>query len=403
MVKRQKPKRKRKKKAEVIKDKPVDSSLVQAREQMTKMVKLAEEKADKEKKIKYAIGAGGQLLPLGLSFDEMDLTARERIVQNMMRNTLAHKLNLWMVNLRENIKLGYVGPDGKSTDIREILKREGRSAICIGNGPSLYDFKHAQQIANAINTEAFEGLVICADSALMECVRNGLIPDYVCSTDGDPTRIHQFYNYELIQRLCAGKTKAVLMNTVSFNVFKKVEELGLDIITFGGFYDNVQELDSISRALHFMSGNSLMTVGGNVGAWNWHYGLFLDCKPVGLVGMDYSYRKDTPIEATAYYPHLNYALKGNMKEIRKRFRIVKIPYWKTEVLVDGLWEGYRDLFLRYARLVKPKGVITYNCTGSGILFDKKEKSVVQMQLNTFLKKYGVWNPDQKQEDTQNQA
>src|SRR5439155_167737 len=209
------------------------------------------------------------------------------------------KWPFWFKNFSEN-----VGTIKSGLNLNDCPRRKG-AALIVGAGPSVHRNGHLKLIAK--NRDKI-GTLIATDKMLKPLLEHGAKPDFVASVDGDPI-ISKFY--KLPKNLRGAQVDAVLDAVTCHpeTLREARKNLNGKIYWFVHFVDNPQETRcptcrrlSTTAGFHFMSGDKLMMqAGGNVGALGWHLASMLECTPIILVGMDYSYLADVPIEESMYY------------------------------------------------------------------------------------------------------
>jgi hypothetical protein len=285
------------------------------------------------------------------------------------------KWPMWFKNFGENAEA-----IRKGANMKDIPKRKG-PAIIVGAGPSIHRYSHLKLLAkyrDRIPT------LYATDKMLKPLIEAGATPDFVGTVDGDKI-ISQFYNLD-----APAKVDAVMSAVTIHPETRKMAEKNLTgkIYWFVHFVDNPLEERcqhcrrlSTTAGFHFLSEEKLMTqASGNTGAFGWHLAQFLECDPIILVGMDYGYPADIPIEKTLYWDSY-VALTGSPENAKACYDTRKNPYFGNEYHVDLIFEVYRGVLMQF---VKTASVKTVNATGGGSLH---EDPIISMNLEDALKKY----------------
>ena len=274
-------------------------------------------------------------------------------------------LPMWMSNFSENLPLI---KEGKT--LRELIPNgdpQGR-AIVVGRGPSVFSHKHLELLKDS----NYEGIVIATDGMLIECLKAGVVPDYVTSVDGSPV-CEKWYNNPLVKEH-ATKITSVLCTQVSPKVTKLVVDAG-----FKGPYwfvptsDRVTDKDSITRVQLLMTcgernsnGQISMDCGGNVGAASWVLAwTILRRKEICLIGFDYGYPENMPLSDSYYYDKTVESI-GSL-HAKTFYEKVFHPYFKTFSWIDPAFKSYRQSFSDML-MACPDNITTYNCTEGGVLY-----------------------------------
>lgn len=285
------------------------------------------------------------------------------------------------------------------------------AAIVVSGGPSI----HRRKPLTALAREGFAGPVIACDGALGNCLRNGVVPRYVVSVDPHPDRIVRWFgdtklsqreaddyfrrqdldeshaedelraNDELIALVNKhGRSiRAVLATSVSPDIPARCREAGMEIYWWNPILDDYNAPDSMTRRLYDMNGVPCMVTGGNVGASSFVFAYTaLRMKAIALLGMDFSYAPDLPLERTQYYDIIK-ELYPDAPE--KAFISIFNPYLEETWFTDPAYYWYRENFLRLVAEID-EDVAVHNCSEGGILFGQR---VHFTPFSQFLAKFGA--------------
>ncbi len=300
-------------------------------------------------------------------------SAQEIVVQNN-NYTIAMLLPMWMDNFAHNVI--HILDE---SDVSLIPKRDG-SGIIIGGGPSLKQLNQLEQLGKS----NYRGTIIATDRVLIDCLRNDIVPEFVTSTDGDPSRVAAFYNHKLVKEY-APKMNLVIITTIHPSVAKIWREInGGKIYWFNAFLDDPEAPTSLTKAMHFMTRKTILHVPGNNGAFAWNLALTIGCNPVCLIGMDYGYTIDTPLEQTSYYYKFMATYGNNLEEVKKLYKEGVHPFFDTKYLYDIMWDGYKTMFLPYLRKAVSEMGVKIISSSPCHLWDQ---SIENMHFTSFLKKY----------------
>ena len=90
-------------------------------------------------------------------------------------------------------------------------------------------------------------------------------------------------------------------------------------------------------------------------------------KKILLLGMDYSYYLNTPLRATQYYDAIDKIAKSSKekKDFHKKFTTAFV---KKSFYTDHVYLWYKKILLE---MIENTSSTTVNCSGAGIIFDKK--------------------------------
>lgn len=291
---------------------------------------------------------------------------------------------------------------------QELKGSSSRPGLVISGGPSLHRNKHIQ----ILKEEGFDGYLIAADGAFGHCLREGVIPDFVVTVDPDPHRIIRWFGdprlshrpeddyfsrqdidptlnkdeirkneetIELVNRY-GSQIKLIISTSVTPEIAERALDAGMELYWWTPLYDDFQQADSRSKALCKELGVPCMTTGGNVGSSCWVFAkAVLQCDPVFMVGMDFSYPPGTEAYHTQYYE----VLKDIYPDEPARGLIkVHNPHLDEVWLTDPAYYWYAHNFLQMLHAVSGR---TVNCTEGGILVgDEIEWSPFRQALKDLV-------------------
>lgn len=277
--------------------------------------------------------------------------------------------------------------------VQDTASDESPSAIVISAGPSLHRTNSIVRILES----GYGGTIICADGALGHCLRSGLVPEYVVSLDPNRTRVVRWFgdvglesteeddyfrrqdldpylgakelerNQELIELVNkhGPSIKAVIATSASQPVTKRCLESGMQLYWWNPIYDDFDSPDSLTRKVYTLNKAPCLVTGGNVGSAAWVFAhAILGKKEIAVVGMDFSYAPDTPVEKTQYYKEI---VKMFGEKSVDAFIQVPNPYLGETWFTDPAYYWYNQSFLQMAQKAD---CTTFNCTEGGILFGK---------------------------------
>jgi hypothetical protein len=329
----------------------------------------------------------------------------KQIVKEMASLTL-EKNGDWVLGIaRENQK--FLSKGKSLRDLRGLSIAQGDSAIIIAAGPSL----HENNVAAKIKSAQFKGAIVTADSSILYCLRNGIIPDLIVTIDPHAKRIVRWFgdssltesdlesddyfsrqdmdpafsdqmktNQETLDLVnkYGKQMKIALSTSASPAVVQRALESGMDIYWWNPILDDPELPDGKTRELYELNGLPCLNAGGNVGTACWMMAYeVLGKKNVALTGMDFSYFDKTPYRNTQYYYQaVDLVGEENLDSIYMRLHNPHIDKW---FYTDPAYMWYRECFLE---LAAESDCVTYNCTEGGILFGQ---NIRFLPLEEFLK------------------
>lgn len=323
----------------------------------------------------------------------------------MAKATFVKISNLVLQNAKRNQKFLKYGSSIK--DLHNFNFNKSDTAIIVSGGPSLKKNNQIKTLKKYKN----KAIIIATDGALYYLLRNNILPDLVVTLDPHPTRIIRWFGDENLTKkkiksddyfsrqemdpafyneLKANKEIIKLVNkfskklnvavciSSSLSIVKRLIKTKAKIYWWNPILDDPEKKNSISRKLYFKNYLPLINAGGNVGAAAWMIADSVICsKRIGLIGMDFGYYSNTPYEKTQYYDALITIAKK--KDLHLFYKKIYNPILKKHFFTDHAYLWYRDCFLEMLKLASSK---TTNCTGGGILFEKK---LEWRSLNSFCK------------------
>jgi len=330
-----------------------------------------------------------------------------QLVQKMGELTWDRHGPMGVANAKRNLAFR---DQGKSlAALRKEQLGEGDTAIVIAAGPSL----KRQDPAKTLLERNYKGAIVTTESALLYCLRQGLVPDLTVTLDPHATRIVRWFgdphltreslkaddyfsrqdmdkafademaaNQEILSLLntYGPRIRIALSTSASQAVVDRVLESGMQVYWWNPMFDDPDAPDSITAELQAMNRFPCVNAGGNVGSAAWMMaGEVLGKPKVALTGVDFSYYDETPHRNTQYYKEA-VALVGedNLDQVFIRLFNPHVNAW---FYTDPAYMWYRESFLEMARDAEYQ---TFNCTGGGILFGD---AIAVCPLSEFLDKH----------------
>lgn len=338
----------------------------------------------------------------------MNLTAGDiglQLVQKMEELTWDRHGPMGVANAKRNMA---VKSHGKSlAALRKERVGEDDTAVVIAAGPSLKIHDPGQVLLDS----GYKGAVVTTESALLYCLRKGLVPDLAVTLDPHATRIVRWFGDP---HLCDNKLKAddyfsrqdmdeafanekaanqeilglldkygpririALSTSASEAVVNRVLETGMQVYWWNPMFDDPDRSGSITAELQAENRFPSVNAGGNVGSAAWMMaGEVLGKSKVALTGMDMSYYADTPYGNTQYYKEA-VALVGEENLDSIYIRIFN-PHLNAWFYTDPAYMWYRQSLLE---MIGEADFKTFNCTGGGIVFGE---GVEFCPLKDFIK------------------
>lgn len=169
-------------------------------------------------------------------------------------------LPIWMQNFSDNLPFIRFGNKTEvkineydSHDLSELAAPEPveGAAVVVGRGPSLFNHKHLEMLAEHINNGSYKGIVCSSDGALIDCLKAGIVPTLNCTVDGSPI-IKKWYNHPLV-REHANEIKVALNATANHEVYTLLRDMNCKIFWFYPMFDDWRSLESWTKMQRLMT------------------------------------------------------------------------------------------------------------------------------------------------------
>ena len=288
-------------------------------------------------------------------------------ISQQVRKGTRELLPMWCQNFSENLPLIRQGKTLRDLAVQEIPKPPNDRCIVVGRGPSLYRNNHLKMLAES----EYEGIVLATDGALIDCLKEGIIPEFVMTVDGSPV-CEKWYNDSLVDE-SGSKIRVVMATQASPKTVARALKANMSLYWFQPTLDDIRDQPSITKAFMLMTcsetnpdGVVSQDVGGNCGT-----GLFvfawsvLKRSNIALIGLDFGYPEDMPLNETYYWnqtvDHIG-ALRTDTL-----YETIWHPYFKTKSKIDMVFKCYRETLLDML-LAIPDWVKMVSCVEGGTLF-----------------------------------
>lgn len=311
----------------------------------------------------------------------------------MVHKATSTLMDFWLQNFARNLPKIFEGESIKKLNIfhnsTNSLQNHTpkESAIVIGGGPSVTEKNQLEILSESKYNET----IICTDRMLIPVLKKQITPDrfshfYVLTIDGEDEQ-ERFYDDPIVKKY-SKDIDVVLASTCSPKVVKKCEENELKTYWCHPLIDDFRKNESISKIMNIMSksdknpkGLPGIQTGGNVGTSCWVFSWAIrGCSPTVLIGINFGFLENTPIENTLHYQELFEESNNNKDMVKKFYKILYNPDSNCKVMVDPIFDYYREGFCDLV-LRTPKWVRTINATEGGSLFGER---IEAMKFSDFL-------------------
>jgi hypothetical protein len=328
--------------------------------------------------------------PLNLSEDQWSLSSESAFTSMVSKITQIglewHKETILENSLRNAAHI--------QRTVRALLGQGKERALVVSAGPSLY----RNGTLRRIKSSNFRGNIIAIDGSYIQCLKVGIVPDYVVTLDPHPTRVVRWFgdpdfeknsqgddyfarqdldvlfrqnakaeNEANISLVDGHKVPLVIATTSPRTVVERTQSF--ERWWFAPLVDAPQER-GITASIMEITDCPALNTGGTVGTAAWAFASsILGCQDVAVVGMDLGYYPNTPLEKTQSYHMVN----GNPE----MYHWEETPYGRF--YTDPTYYWYRQNLLD---LLEANNMKLTNCTGAGMLYGR---NVINMELEDWLK------------------
>lgn len=310
----------------------------------------------------------------------MQLDPNDSPIQRLGVNTALGHAKMWVRNIGNN-----VARIKTEHDIRELKgKFHDKAAIIIGAGESLKDNASGTDHLQVIKEYAdkFDGIIIVVDRMLSDCLKLG-IGDYFTVVDGSDIIYDRFFDNDTIRQFNKmeqfSKPKGIMATCTS----EKVVNAWKGQIYFFVASIPAEILPNATPLMCDFTGTSDINAGGNCGMLGWNIAMWMGCKEVALVGMDYSYKITTPHEETSNFEQFATVLGAEQAKIQA-FKDGYNKFFKANYRIDDIYSAFKTVAHIWFKGYDEHGRKTYNCTEGGAL---EGEGITQMYLRDFLESH----------------
>lgn len=321
-------------------------------------------------------------------------------VQRLGVNTALIHAGMWTRNIGNNVTR-----IKSEHDIRELKgKFSDKAAIVIGAGSSLHDnashTDHLQLIKDY--SDKFDGIIIVVDSILAKCIEMG-IGDYFTVVDGAEIIHDRFFDNDIIRQYnidigLPEHTEKYMYKWVTDDAKVRIPIIKGIMATCthpkvvnswkGQIYFFVASipneiLPNATRLMCDFTESSDINAGGNCGMLGWNIAMWMGCKEVALVGMDYSYKVTSPYEKDSNW-HQFVKTLGAEEAKKQCYKEGYNKFFKTPYRIDDIYQAFKGVAHVWFKSYEEHGHKTFNCTEGGAL---EGEGITQMYLKDFLESH----------------
>ncbi len=282
-------------------------------------------------------------------------------------NTVKDKLFMWSQNLKKNLRV-----IDQSNDISELKISGSDVSLCIANGPSFHDGIKTGELKNIVSD--FDGSVFTCERNLVKCLKNGIVPDYFVSLDGDPV-MKTFIDDPIIDEY-TNDMKAIFSITASDEV---VDRWKGESFFFCPYIDNPMNVrNSCTAVMQCMTKCTALHTGGNCGSTLVFLSMYKKFSTIAMLGIDFAYKNDINLNDTQIWSIIS---DQSEDEILSNF-YKKINKFNNEIIIDSIFDTFIKSFMTW---IKPIDSIDFIQCGKYSALD--EHPIKCMNLIEFFNNY----------------
>jgi len=313
---------------------------------------------------------------------------QEFTIENVMQRIHNQSFEKWVDNFSKN--LPNIWKENSAKNLKQGKKNK-KSAIVIGRGPSLKKNNHLKILADS----DYSGSIICTDGILKDVLNAGVTPNkfkkiFVVTIDPHE-KIRKFYDDKIIDEFGGDIEGNIYYNTDPTTV-ERARNAGIKINWIHSLFDLDEGKKSFNyisslmvRAKNHNEGLPAIQTGGNVGTSAWFIGWrILDCQTIALIGINHSWEETDPIELI-----MKHGLVGkeidvdkDSPEFQRLFPKMYNPELKKNFILDPLFQFYRKGLIEFIQR-SPTYLSTINATEGGSIFGDR---ILSMPFKQFLKR-----------------
>jgi hypothetical protein len=278
---------------------------------------------------------------------EDSLPDNEESVQTVTRQVYER---LWWENIGQNISGMF---ENKDHDLKTFMKSVGKPVLVVASGPSVEKYKQLEILGKSEAYKQGKLTVVVCDRSLIDCLKNGIVPNLVVTIDATPATT-KFFDVpdEYIEHLIPtapcmianpeAVKKARLLGPIYWWVSLWDDYRGKPIpvktecpkckTVFSVLAPNPK---SYTRILYWMTeGKVIVQTLGNVGATAIFVALHLGEYPgvaervVSFIGFDLGYPVGTPLEQDQYFKANTNLVERENSELTKYRTAARAAYEK---------------------------------------------------------------------------
>jgi len=280
--------------------------------------------------------------------------------------TVTHLLPIWLEHIYQNFVEGYNKDIHPLEEIKNTVNTN-TPALVIAAGGSLRDNNNLEHLRNSSFYKEKKGVIISTAHSLRDCVNAGVVPDYIVLIDEDKIEA-EFID---IEDKYIKKISCVMTPTIHPTVFKKWK---------GKKYFYLSPIPQITIPNVEIVLTTLFPLfkkfdcGNNCGTCCWSIARYIGCKEIALLGLDFAFKPDMPVQKTPYYRAFRHSYKSEEEMMKNAYRFHTHSFFGTNCYTDDMFDKFMQItvFLM-KKMKKEEGIKTINCS-QGVIDDPEIKN-----------------------------
>ncbi len=311
------------------------------------------------------------------------------IIESIFQKNVYEKFyDVWIQNFTYNLKNIW-----NDYSVRELNSNNNYPSslpsIVIGRGPSLFEKKHLEILAES----KFNGNIICTDGVLIKALEAGITPEkfknfFVVTIDAQD-HIKEFYNNKIVEKY-GENINCIFSSTISPETYDVAKNAGMNIFWLHALFDYNKTKTSFNYISNIMikiknheRGLPAIQTGGNVGTSSWMIAWSILKSPtVVLLGIDHGYSSKMSWDEIDKYHKIPSDVDKNSTAFKKAYPTIYNPDFNCYCKQDPIFQYYSKALVEFIPRA-PSWVNTINATGGGSIFGT---GITCMDFKQYLQK-----------------
>lgn len=279
--------------------------------------------------------------------------------------TVTYLLPIWLDMIYQNFVKENINIHG----LDELSNTEtGATAVIIAAGPSLHDNNNLERLRDSAFYKDKKGIIITTGHTLKDCINADIIPDYMILIDSEEIEADWIDIDEKHMKNITG----IFVPSVHPKVLERWK--GEKYFYMSNIpQKTIPNVQAVLEGLLPMF--TLFDGGSNVGTIAWNIARYMGCTTMVLLGLDFSFKADTPLQETPYYGAFRRSYKSDEEMFKNAYRIHTHSFFKSNCFTDSMFDNFmKNAVFLFKKSQKKEGTKTINCS-PGIIDDPKIKNM----------------------------